>query len=279
MLLPQIVLFGYDVVAHIAEETKRSDVIGPPMMLLSYISVAFFGWIAIVGMCFSIQRPENLLYASTVTGGNYPFFQILWDVFESRCGSGMAAEVLMLVPFLSSFFQLVVLLTSSSRVAFSISRDSGLPFSKLWMCINQHTVPSNAVLLATLVAFLAVLPVLQSTALLNGFLNLGFVAWMGSYILPISLRFFQSERDFLPGPFYLPNFVGKLGGKAVHFISMLWLIYSCVALMLPETYPITWQNFNYALISMGIALCILLSWWFLDAQNWFVGPVSKTDPE
>jgi hypothetical protein len=43
-------------------------------------------------------------------------------------------------------------------------------------------------------------------------------------------------------------------------------------LCLPQVYPVTYMNLNYAPVAVGITLVIATTWWVLNARTWFKGP-------
>ena len=53
---------------------------------------------------------------------------------------------------------------------------------------------------------------------------------------------------------------------------MLWVVLSSLLFLAPETYPITWSNFNYAPIAFTALLLIAAAWWTLGARKRFQGP-------
>ena len=84
MLLSQYSLYGYDGVAHLAEETKRSDRTAPAAILASLSTITILGWGLLLALTFSIQNLSDLFDPMTATGALQPTVQIIWDAFYNR---------------------------------------------------------------------------------------------------------------------------------------------------------------------------------------------------
>jgi hypothetical protein len=58
--------------------------------------------------------------------------------------------------------------------------------------------------------------------------------------------------------------------------AVVWVLLSSLLFLAPETYPITWGNFNYAPIAFAVLLLIAAAWWTLGARKRFQGPPKST---
>ena len=76
--LSQYSLYAYDVVAHLAEETRKADVTTPVAMVSCLSTVSLLAWAVLVTLTFCIQDRESVAAASQPVG------QIIFDVFYSR---------------------------------------------------------------------------------------------------------------------------------------------------------------------------------------------------
>ncbi|CAI5465122.1 unnamed protein product [Closterium sp. Yama58-4] len=214
----QLSLYGqysYDTVAHMAEETKHADRTIPLAMVASLSCVCVLGWGLLVALTFCIQNDDRLLGTNNETRGEYPVVQIIWDVFFSRYGSGTGAVIILCCMSLAFFLGVVGGLTGASRAAYSLSRDSGLPFASLWRRVNPSRTPIYAVWLCCSIAILFSLPLLDDSNTFHFITSLATVAWVGSYAVPIFFRLIQRDEDFEPGAFSLANYVGHTGSYAV----------------------------------------------------------------
>ena len=88
-----------------------------------------------------------------------------------------------------------------------------------------------------------------------------------SYLVPLVLRNTVYRRRFVPGPFSL----GRASG-AVNALAVAWVAFAVVLFAIPQVYPVTGVNLNYAPVAVGLTLAIAAAWWALDARRWFKGP-------
>ncbi|CAI5950238.1 unnamed protein product [Closterium sp. NIES-65] len=357
LLMSQYALYAFDAAAHTSEEAKRSDVTTPFAMIAALSVICFVEWGVIVALTFCIQDPENLLSKDTVTGGDFTEVQILWDVFYGRFGSGAGACVFLGLFFTSFFFATITLILAAARVGYALSRDRGLPLSFLWRRVNSSKVPVNAIACTSAIAIIFLMPLLGGSVAyfaVTGMATVGWfgaygvpvffriiqsdqdfapgpfflpnyightggggletegavadrgeggeeegnggcftpcasvwgslsvthfavtgmatVGWFGAYGVPVFFRIFQSNKDFVLGPFFLPNYIGHTGGKCVHILALTYVVYTMVVFVIPTEYPVTAENFNYAAVGIVVVVAVFLLWWFLDAHRWFKGP-------
>eukprot|EP00475_Leptophrys_vorax_P006764 TRINITY_DN14228_c0_g1_i1.p1 TRINITY_DN14228_c0_g1~~TRINITY_DN14228_c0_g1_i1.p1 ORF type:complete len:617 (+),score=42.75 TRINITY_DN14228_c0_g1_i1:337-2187(+) len=270
-------LYGYDGVAHMAEETKKSDRTAPMAIVSSLSTVTVLGWLLIVVVTYSIQNPDDLTSPDTVTGGLQPVVQVLWDAFYNRYGTGLGAQIFTGFIYTSFFFGTISGQLGASRVAYALARDNGLPFSFLWRKLSPQRVPIYGLLLSVIVGLVFLLPVLSTTYIFYAIASISSIGWVSAYAIPIFFRLIQKEEHFTPGPFYMANYIGVTGGKIVHFLSLVWILFTLAAFFLPTTFPITAENFNYAIVAIVVWMALFLLWWVIDARHWFKGPVRELD--
>ena len=60
-------------------------------------------------------------------------------------------------------------------------------------------------------------------------------------------------------------------------VSFVWLVFAGAIFVLPQTYPITVANFNFASVALGGACGIFMTAWVLSARFWFTGPRVDVD--
>ncbi|CAI7828617.1 unnamed protein product, partial [Closterium sp. NIES-54] len=241
VLAMQLSLFGlyaYDTVAHMAEETKRADVTIPAAMVSCLSAATVVGWAVIVVLTACITDKATLLEADNETGGQQPVVQIIWEVFYVRYGNGTGAVVLLCLMYFSFFFAAFAAVIGASRAAYSLSRDSGLPFAFLWRRINRDRTPVNAVLLTCSIAILFCLPLLHSTSTFFAITSLATVAWVGSYSVPLLLRLIQPRGAFKAGAFSLERYVGAIGRRCINS-GALFVLYTMATSMVPMHFPLT----------------------------------------
>ncbi|TVU14449.1 hypothetical protein EJB05_37919 [Eragrostis curvula] len=221
-LVSQYSLYGYDAAAHLTEETKGADRNGPSPSSPASASSSVFGWAYISP---SPSASSYLYDTSNETAGTFVPAQILYDAFHGRYGNSTGAIVL-----------------SAARVVYALSRDRGVPFSSVWRRIHpRHKVPSNAVWLCAAVCALLGLPILRINVVFTAITSVCTIGWVGGYAVPIFARMVMREEDFRPGPFYL-----RRASRPVCLVAFLWICYTCSVFLLPTSYPIKTDTFNYA---------------------------------
>lgn len=126
--------------------------------------------------------------------------------------------------------------------------------------------------LCAVISMLLGLPILKLDVIFTAIISISTIGWVGGYAVPIFARLVMDEKNFKPGPFYLGR-----ARRPVCLLAFLWICYTCSAFLLPTLYPITWNNFNYAPVALGLVLSLVMLWWVLDARKWFKGPIRNID--
>jgi len=60
-------------------------------------------------------------------------------------------------------------------------------------------------------------------------------------------------------------------------VASVWLLFASAIFMLPQAYPITTDNNNYAPAAVGGILLAALAAWLVSARHWFAGPLIDVD--
>ncbi|KAK9790962.1 hypothetical protein WJX73_004389 [Symbiochloris irregularis] len=260
LLLPQYAMIGYDACAHMSEETTNAGRSAPRAILLSLFASYFAGYILLIGMLFCVQDPSNVM---TGSAGGFASFQIVYDAFTARFGNGSAGILFMLVPTIALLLCLFSFVTSSSRLLYSFARNQGLPFSKFWSKIDSVThTPRRTVWLATCLAIVMGLPLLQSFTALAAVTTLCTGGSMIAYGIPIACKLTVGRGAFVPGSFHLGRWSDAIGT-----IALIWIAFSVANFMLPSVYPITLETFNFTPVAV---ICILIGsviTWYLPGRG------------
>ncbi|GJP65640.1 hypothetical protein CLOP_g22508 [Closterium sp. NIES-67] len=111
LMVSQYSLYGYDGVAHLSEETKKSDRTAPAAIVAALSTVTFVAWLLLVVFTLCIQNVDDIFASAsgedlptTVTNGMQPVIQILWDAFYASYGSGLGAQIFTGIIYTSFFF-------------------------------------------------------------------------------------------------------------------------------------------------------------------------------
>ncbi|KAG0583556.1 hypothetical protein M758_3G147700 [Ceratodon purpureus] len=273
LLASHFALVGFDMSAHMTEETKRSDKNGAYGILSSLAIAIVVGYAYILALSFVMMDPAALLDPGNDAGG-YAVAQLFYELFKSRYGSGTGGILCIGIVAVSIYVGGVAGVLSNSRMVFAFSRDGALPFSKLWHKVNRHDVPINAVWLSVVIAFIMVLPSLGSLVAFQAIVSIATVALYISYALPTLFRITAARRTFEPGPVTLgPRWVSlTIGWVAVVWVGIITVLFS-----LPVAYPVTKQTLNYTPVAVGGLFVLVVVSWVVYAHKWFQGPHSNLD--
>jgi amino acid transporter len=186
-------------------------------------------------------------------------------ILQSRL-SYVLGTLLFAVIFVAQFFCSMSSVTSNSRMIYAFSRDGAVPGHNLWHRLNRGRTPRNAILLATVAAFILAVPSLWSVTAYLAVTSIAVIGLYIAYALPIFLR--QFSTDFKAGPWHLGAWSRPIG-----WIAVIWTILISVLFMWPTSIPITAAGFNYTPVVVLGVLLIVTIWWLVSARTWFKGPV------
>jgi amino acid transporter len=265
-LQAQYTYTGYDASAHLSEETHEASRSAARGVVNSVLVSAVAGWVLILALTFAIKDLDKVTGAGTFA---------VTEVLDQALGK-TGAELMLFIAVIAQLFCGMSAVTSASRMLFAFSRDRAVPFHKTWSHLNKSHVPSNAVILICLLAFLLALPAWSSSSYFV-YAAVTSVATIGlyiAYILPIILRFRQGDK-FQAGPWNLGRWY-----KPLNVIAIIWVAFISVLFIMPPTdTAVPWNsNFdyktaNYAPVALGVVIVAVSVWWFASARKWFKGPI------
>ncbi|WP_324787036.1 amino acid permease [Streptomyces sp. H51] len=243
-LLAGYTFCGYDASAHVAEETTDAQTSAPRGIVRSiYVSWAA-GFVLIAGLLFAMQ--DYTATQNTVTG--VPPAQIFLDVLGAS-----GAKVLLLVVIVAMLFCGNAEVAAASRMIYAFSRSRALPMWQSWQLVNERTkTPTRAVWFAVIVPFVLALPALWSPAAYGAITAINAVGMIPAYGIPVYLAL-RKGRDYQPGPWSLGRWRKPVGVVAVAYVVFITGVFC-----LPQSTPITADSFNYAGVTLVVAL--LLAW-------------------
>ncbi|KAL5226369.1 hypothetical protein ABZP36_014634 [Zizania latifolia] len=271
-LVSQYSLFGYDISAHMVEETKHADRSGPNGIITSVVLATVFGWIYLLALTSVVTDIPYLLSPGNDAGG-YAIAQALYTAFHRRYGSGVGGIACLGVVAVAVFLCGVASVTSNSRTAYAFSRDRAMPLSRVWCRVNKHEVPINVVWLGVAVAFVMALTSLGSQVAFQAMISIATLGMYISYALPVFFRVTTGRRSFVPGPFHLGKY-----GVVVGWAGVVWVTTVTVLFSLPVAYPVdNKETFNYTPVAVGGVLLFSVGAWVLHARFWFQGAITNVD--
>jgi amino acid transporter len=254
LLLAQYTFTGYDASAHMTEETVGAETRAPWGVVMSVVVSAFAGYVLLMGL---LSAAPDLH-----TAANYinPVLYIL----ESRLGL-VLGTLLFAVAVGAQFFCGMSSVTTNSRMIYAFSRDDAMPFSRIWHRLDSGRTPRNAIILATVCAFILAIPSVVNFAAYVAITSIATIGLYVAYGIPILLRI--RAKNFARGPWHLGNW-----SKPIGVIAVLWVIFISILFMLPTSNPTTPVTFNYTPVVVLGTLVILVIWWSVSVRHWFKGP-------
>lgn len=249
---------GFDCAAHMAEEVPDPRRQVPQVMLLSAIMSAISGFPMILVYMFSITNPEKLL---TPVGGQ-PIAQLLYDSLDS-----LPLTVISLVVFILAFVTAsITMLTTWSRVWWTLAREGGAPFAEfLGRTKGESKLPVNAIMFAFVACMLIGLLELGSATALNAVLSGAVLCIFASYAVPIFFLLLSKRRDFVPKHLFD---LGSLMGTVMNVMSLSWICFVFVWLCFPLYVPVTLSTMNWAVVVFfGVLALSGINWVAFSRRN------------
>ena len=289
-LLTQYTIAGFDVAAHMSEETTNANRSAASACWKAIVYSAIAGWIMELAFLFAVQ-PGVVSHSggTAVTGPEAVSASggTVQAIFAQALTSHWATFVLLLST-IAQLFCTIAILTSASRMTFAFSRDGAVPFWRKWRVLSRRRVPANAVLLVAAVAFVITIPALFSTRIDGGPVPVAFYAIVSvvvislyiAYGIPIWLRWRAHDR-FQAGPWTLGPHYRWLCLVAVIEIAVvsIYFILPTNPAGVPWDSGFAWPSVNYAPILTVGSLLILWLMWHLSVKKWFKGPIRYTTVE
>ncbi|MEO8898635.1 MAG: amino acid permease [Candidatus Dormibacter sp.] len=256
LLMAQYTFTGYDASAHMTEETRNAAIAGPRGIVMSILVSLVAGWVLLIGVTFAIQN-----YTAEATAVT-PAAQIFIDAV----GTGTAAFLLVVVVG-AQFFCGMASVTANSRMIYAFSRDGAVPGHRFWHRVNKRSrTPTNSIWLAAVGAFILGVPYLWSSTAYAAVTSIATIGLYIAYGIPILLRL-KAGDSFERGPWHLGRWSRPIGIIAVTWIGVISILF-----ILPQVFPVTILNFNYAIVAVAAVVIGTGVAWVVSARKWFKGP-------
>ncbi len=259
LLLAQYTFTGYDASAHMTEETHNAAIAGPKGIVRSIWVSLIAGFVLLVGITYAITN--NYASALATTTG-VPPVQIWIDAIGRHGG-----EWLLVVAMVAQAYCGMASVTANSRMIYAFSRDGGIPGSKFWHHVSPRTrTPDRAIYFAVVFAFILAIPSLWSSVAYGAVISIAVIGLYIAYVIPTFLRRMRGN-DFQVGPWNLGRWSAVVG-----WVGIIWVGIITILFVLPTASPITWHNFNYTIVAVGVVLAYAGIFWLVSARKWFTGP-------
>ncbi|KAF2027270.1 putative choline and nitrogen mustard permease [Setomelanomma holmii] len=262
---------AFEGAAHLADEIPNPKRNIPRVMLGSAVLSTLVGFPMILVYMFCIVDPDKLLAPI----GGQPIAQLLLDGLDSEVLTIIAILVYILVLLAGS----ICLITTFSRIVWSIGRQGALPFSDWMATINtNYELPTNAVACCTILIIALGSIILGSTTAINAVLGGGLITLYLTYILVIGGLLLTGRSKVFPSKRFF-----NMGRAGIYFniISIIWMPFIAIWLCFPAYVPVTGATMNYASVTLaGVLLCTLLNWFAYSRTRYTApGPMSFEDTQ
>ncbi|KAL2832504.1 amino acid/polyamine transporter I [Aspergillus cavernicola] len=190
------------------------------------------------------------------------------EAFYQATGSKVVATFLQTCLALLYFTTVSTQWVSVSRIAWTLSRDNVLPFSKYWNHIDPTLgFPVRTTLLSAGFCVVFGLIYIASTTAFNSVVNMTTLLVNIAFTVPQGILACGRRDRLPPRQFHL----GRRVGYVVNIFSVCWLVFSGVLFCFPTRIPTTPGSMNYgAAVLFAILLSILIS--YILRRNSFHGP-------
>ncbi|MDH6499524.1 amino acid permease [Streptomyces sp. SAI-149] len=244
---------GYDASSHVAEETTKAQT-SAPKGIVHAITVSWIaGFILLAGMLSAIQDYKGT--QNTATG--VPPAQIFLDVLGN-----VGAKALLLVVIIAMLFCGNAEVAAASRMIYAFSRSRALPRWQTFRSVSPRSkTPVPAVWLAVVMPFLLALPALWSPAAYGAITAINAVGMTPAYGIPVYLALRKGDA-YVPGPWTLGRWRRPIG-----WIAVIYVVVITVVFCLPQTSPVTAETFNYAGVTLAVALGIAWLTWITRGRR------------
>ena len=173
---------GFDAGGQLAEETQDPSRAAPIGMLVTCIATALIGFTMTVALLFATVDIGAILYNPYVglTGANQPIVALFYYAVGDVGGAALSALVI-----LNLFLAGVSTLTATSRIAYALARDGGLPGATYISHISPYTgTPLLSVLMVFTVDAAVLLVTLSSTSAIYNVSSKGARSWCTCFSRP-----------------------------------------------------------------------------------------------
>jgi amino acid transporter len=284
LLNAQYTFTGYDASAHVSEETIQARMAAPRGIVRSIWVSLIAGFILLAAVSIAIPHA----FPVTINGIEYAGYDAIavdlvpWATIFIFAAGKAVGLLLILVVIVAQFFCGMSSITANSRMIYAFARDGAVPFSNYWHHVSKKArVPVRTAWFGAIGAFILALPYLYNTAAYAAVTSIAVIGLYIAYLTPVFLRRINGSA-FEPGPWVL----SKTWGPIIGWIAIVWVIFICILLMLPQyNTAVPWsadfdlKAFNYTPVAVLVVIGGAWLWWVVSARKWFKGPTVQGSAE
>lgn len=268
LLQSAFTMVGYESCVHLSEEMQNPGRGVPLAMMITVVIGTLAGLVTIIPLLFCLGDLDSLL--GTATGS--PFLQLAYNSTGSKAG----AIIIAFLPTSCALIAAITMLLANSRTLYAISRDGGFIAPKFFQKLSPlgGGVPVNAIILCAIVETIILVLYLGSSVLFYTVISLATIGFELTYLIPILFLVMGGRKRLDPKrSFRLPESVGK----AVNLISVVWLTFVSITVLIPTVSPITGSTMNYTIAMLAFVVGFASILWLVDTRKRFQVPDEVND--
>ena len=251
-----------DVTTHLAEEMPSPSTDIPKALMWTIVVGFTSGLLVIMGVLVNVDGIDGAEDLSAL------------GLFYRITGS-KAVSVGLWVPVLITTAGAVwSIQTWQSRLAWTISRESGFPLSRHLSKIAKapfHTPVGSLIWSASGTAILGCL-YLGSEKAFNSLIATGLLLQYVSYSIPVVLMLAQGRSNFAHGPFWYPKL-----GLVANIFMLSWGVVALIFYCFPYYLPVIADEMNYASVVLAALASLITAFWFgYGKKNYEVVEIPKS---
>ncbi|TKA78029.1 hypothetical protein B0A49_06890, partial [Cryomyces minteri] len=229
-----------DCVSHLAEEIPNPRRNIPKAILAQMVIGLFTALFYMIAIFYSIQSFDDVL-TNTYTS---PLAEVYLQATSSK-GGALGLLILIYLPLTCGFFGNFI---TCGRMLWTLGRDGATPFSGTVGAIHPtHKNPFNATLICGIICTILGCIYVGSITAFNAFVGSFVIFSTLSYIAAILPHLLTKRRYVIPGPFWMPGWIGYVvGGIGCAYIVVFDVIYC-----FPYAMPVSAASMNYSALIIG----------------------------
>jgi choline transport protein len=226
---------------------------------------AFFYMIAIF---YAINDLDTLLLN--------PYGFPLAELYRQATGSRGGSLGLLIVIFCPTVCTCIGTYITAGRMLWTLARDDATPVSGFIGKISPTwRNPFNATWICGIVCTVLGAIYCGSITAFNAFVGSFVVLSTLSYLAAILPHILTKRKNVVPGPFWMPGWVGF----AVSGIGSAYIIVFVIIYCFPYSMPVTAPLMNYTCLTSGGLTLFVGAWWFWKKSRGYVGPKALLEEE
>ncbi|TQW01245.1 GABA permease [Cordyceps javanica] len=254
---------GIDTAAHMSEEVRDAAKTVPRIMMIGFSINMCLIFLTFLTFCYHVVDIPTALDDPT----GYPG---IWVIRQSMGQPWL--NILLVVILVLEIFGELAYFAAVSRDLFAFARDNGLPCSRWLSKVDvKRQIPTNAYIFSAVFSILLSFIYLGSEVAFNAVVSLCTVSLLQCYLFSIGCIMWR--RIFHPHTLPPARFSLGRWGLSINIAAVLFSFWGFFWTFWPESYPVTWEGFNWASVIFGTTLLMALINYYAGGRRKYQGPV------